>query len=265
MPIVFSAITPHPPLAIPSIGKDHVKHLKKTLDSFKKIEQDVYASKPETIIILSPHGKILQDAININLYPEYIGNFEDFGDYSTRLVFKSDPMSIQNIRSDQETYEKNILTLTSEPNVDYGIAIPLYFILQHMKDIPIIPINPCGKNLKIHYEIGAHLKRIISRINKRFAIICSGELSHKLTKDAPGGFSPQAEIFDKTLIELLKKKNPEGILELDPNLSDIASECCLKVMSLMFGMISDIQYTMEILSYEFPYGVGYLSAEMILQ
>lgn len=265
MPIVSAAITPHPPIAIPSIGKENTKHLKKTLDSFKKIEQDVYASKPETIIVLSPHGKILPDAVNMNLYPEYIGNFEEFGDYSSRLVFKSDTMTIQNIRSDQELYEKNMLALTSEPNVDYGISIPLYFILEHMKNIPIIPINPCGKDLKNHYETGMRLKRILSRINRRFAIICSGDLSHKLTKDAPGGFLKEAEIFDKAIIELLKKNNPEGILDIDPKLSRNAQECCLKVMCLLFGMLSNIQYTIEILSYEFPFGVGHLSAEMIFK
>lgn len=265
MPIVFSAITPHPPLAIPSIGKENTKHLKKTIESFARLEQDLYASKPETIIILSPHGKIFQDAVNINLYPEYVGSFEEFGDFSTKLTFKSDAMSIQHIRSDEELYEKNIVILTSEPKIDYGISIPLFFLLQHMKNVPIIPMHPCGKDLKIHYEIGTYFKRILSRINKRFAVICSGDMSHGLTKDAPGGFSPQAEIFNKNLINLLKKKDYEGIIQLDPLLSEKASECCLKVMSMALGLLSDGTYDFDILSYEFPYGIGYLSAEMLLR
>src|SRR3989344_2615227 len=237
MPIVFSAIIPHPPLAIPSIGKDNVKHLKKTLNSFEKIEQDLYASKPDAIIIISPHGKIIQDSINVNLYPEYTGSFEEFGDFSSKLMLKSDP------------------------KVDYGISIPLYFLLQHMKNTPIIPITPSTMDLKTHYKVGMLLQRVISRINKRFAIICSAELSHRLTKDAPGGFSDQGEIFDKSFIELLKKHDTKGILHFNPDLGEEASECCLKAVSIAKGIMMGMKYHMEILSYEFPYGVGYLAAE----
>src|SRR3989344_6956185 len=261
MPIVFSAIIPHPPLAIPSIGKDNVKHLKKTLNSFEKIEQDLYASKPDAIIIISPHGKIIQDSINVNLYPEYTGSFEEFGDFSSKLMFKSDAMTIQEIRSEYEVSEKKHITLISDPKVDYGISIPLYFLLQHMKNTPIIPITPSTMDLKTHYKVGMLLQRVISRINKRFAIICSAELSHRLTKDAPGGFSDQGEIFDKSFIELLKKHDTKGILHFNPDLGEEASECCLKAVSIAKGIMMGMKYHMEILSYEFPYGVGYLAAE----
>jgi len=40
-------------------------------------------------------------------------------------------------------------------------------------------------------------------------------LSHKLTKNAPEGFSPQAKEFDKKIIQNLKKKNLQSILDID--------------------------------------------------
>lgn len=263
MPIVFSAITPHPPLGIPSIGKENAVHLKKTLEAFQKIEQDLYASKPDTVIIISPHGKTLQDSVNINLYPEYEGTFEEFGDFSTKLAFKSDSSSIQEIRTEYEVHEKKLIVLTSNPKIDYGISIPLYFLMQHMKHVPIIPITPCGMDLKTHHKVGRHLKRVLSKTDKRFAIIASGEFSHRLTKDAPGGFSERAEEFDKSIINLIKKHDTRSILHFDTNLSEEASECCLKVISIALGLMMGIKYSVKILSYEFPYGVGYFSAEML--
>ena len=112
MPIVFSAITPHPPVLIPEIGKDNLAKIKKTEEAMKKLEQDLYAAKPESILIISPHGQIFDDAFNINLSASYKANFKDFGDFGLELEFKSDYMSIQAIRAADETQTNVPITLS---------------------------------------------------------------------------------------------------------------------------------------------------------
>ena len=57
MSIVFAAITPHAPVLIPEIGKENLKKLTKTEAALKKLEQELYAAKPESLVVISPHGQ----------------------------------------------------------------------------------------------------------------------------------------------------------------------------------------------------------------
>lgn len=257
MPLVFSAITPHPPVLIPEIGKDNLKKIAKTEEAMKKLEQDFYAAKPESLLIISPHGKILDDAFNINLSTDYSANFKEFGDFGLELKFKSDYMSIQEIRAADEGHKEVPLVLTSETELDHGFSVPLYYLTQHLKNIPIIPITYSALDYKQHFALGQFLHRQLSKINKRFAIIASGDLSHRLTKDAPGGYSEQGEVFDRQLIELLKKKDSQGIMNMDPKLIKAAGECGLRSIIIMLGIIDSLNTETEVLSYEGPFGVGY--------
>ena len=258
MPLVFAAITPHPPVLIPEIGKENLKQITKTEEAMKKLEQDLYVAKPESILVISPHGKIFNDAFNINLSADYSANFKEFGDFAVELKFKSDYMSIQEIRAADETQKSVSLVLSSEPEIDHGFSVPLYYLTQHLKNIPIIPITYSGLNYQKHFEFGQFLHRQLSKINKRFAIIASGDLSHRLTKEAPAGYSPNGAKFDKQLIGLIKKKDIQGILNINPNLCQEAGECGLRSIIILAGIIESLNVTPEILSYEGPFGVGYL-------
>jgi AmmeMemoRadiSam system protein B len=258
MPIVFGAITPHPPVLIPEIGKDNLPKLAKTEAAMKKLEQDLYAAKPESLVIISPHGQILDSAFNINLSADYTASFKEFGDFSLELKFKSDYMSIQQIRASDEAQKSVPIVLTSNNEIDHGFGVPLYYLTPHLKDIQIIPIVYSALDINQHFAFGQYLHQQLSKINKRFAIIASGDLSHRLTKDAPGGYSKQGAVFDKKLAALIKKKDISGILGLDQKLVEEAGECALRSIAIMLGIIETMNFSTEVLSYEGPFGVGYL-------
>lgn len=263
MPIVFAAITPHPPLIIPSIGGESVKKLKKTERAFKKLEQDLYASQPECVIILSPHGKILPDAFLIDFYPEYVGGFEEFGDHSMKCTAKSDVQTIQEIRSSAQYNKEVPVVFSSDPKIDYGISIPLIFLSAHLKNVPIVPIHPSGLSISDHCLFGYFLKRQLHHLNKRFALIASGDLAHGLTKNVSSGYSRKSVAFNKKIIECVKKRDIEEFMKLDEKQIQEISMCCHKVFTMLFCAMRDSNYTIEFLSYENPFGVGYLTAELM--
>jgi len=255
--LVFSAITPHPPILIPTIGKENLKQIKKTAEAMKLLEEELYASQPDVIIIISPHGAILPDAFSINLSPIYRTNLEEFGDFGTKKEFKNNLMLINRFREEAE--DKSLpLVLISEENLDHGSSVPLFYLTKHLPNIAIIPIGYSLLDYKSHLDFGDSLKNEIFNSNKRIAVIASGDLSHRLTKEAPAGYSTQGKIFDQKLIELLKKKDIKGILNLDPKLIEEAGECGLRSILILLGIIQRINYDFEVLSYEGPFGVGYL-------
>jgi MEMO1 family protein len=260
--LVFSAICPHPPILIPTIGKDNIKKINNTVEALKKLEQDLYAAKPEVIVIISPHGEIIPDAFSLNLNTEYKAKFEEFGDFTTTLEFPSSPLLALKFK---ERVENDLpIVLSSSANLDHGSAVPLFYLTKHLKKIEIIPICYSFLDYDKHFQFGRLLKKEIAKSDKRIAVIASGDLSHALTKDAPAGYSPKGEEFDNSLIALLKRKDIPGILKMKPKSIEDAAECGFRSFAILFGIIEEYKFDVEILSYEGPFGVGYMVANFKL-
>lgn len=255
MSIVFSAIVPHPPILIPQIGKDNLKKLKTTVNAFEKLKNELQKSKAETVLIISPHGLVHDDVFTMNLNPDFNADFESFGDFSTKETWPGDIGLTYKIREALET--KAPLQLISSPDLDHGTSVPL-FLLASGLEIKIIPLYYSGLSNEEHFNFGKMLRRELQIRKKPIAVIASGDLSHTITKDAPAGYNPKGKKFDNKLIELLKNKNPQDLLKLDEELIAGACECGLKSIIIQQGIMDDINYEPHLLSYEAPFGVGYL-------
>ena len=92
------------------------------------------------------------------------------------------------------------------------------------------------------------------------AVIASGDRSHRLTLDAPAGYNPEGKKFDEEIVRLVGENNAEGIMNLDPAMIEAAGECGLRSIIMLMGALKGLDVTPEVLSYEGPFGVGYLVA-----
>ncbi len=253
--LVFSAITPHPPILIPTIGRESLEQIKKTCRAMEELGRDFYLAQPETAIIISPHGKLFSDAFTLNSAPEFSVDFKAFGDLETKLEFSGDIGLGHKIKETLET--KIPLQLISEPELDHGAGVPLYYLNQKIK-AKIVPLGYAFFDLKKHFELGQALAEIIHREKRRIAVIASGDLSHSLTPAAPAGYMVEGKKFDEQLIKLIKEKNFDAILNLDKNLVENANECGLRSIVILAGILAEYNFEPQVLSYEGPFGVGYL-------
>jgi len=155
--------------------------------------------------------------------------------------------------------------IISAPHPDWGFNVPLFFLAKDFSGK--IGTYLMGlENPKLYFEEGQKLyKSKVRGLGPKVAIIASGDLSHCLKEDGPYGFNPDGPKFDKELIESLKKKDVEKILKLDEMFPE-AGECGLRSICFLLGILekSGINYKPEILSYEGPFGVGYLVANFKL-
>ena len=257
MSLIFSAIVPHPPIIIPNIGKGNLKKLENTIKSFEKIRKELIDNAIDTIFIISPHGIVQSESFTLNLSPEFFCDFKNFGDLETKKTWAGNIGLAHRIREQLET--KAPLQMTTEHELDHGSAIPLLLLTKDLNNIKIIPLSYSGLNNEAHYKFGQLLKRELIFNKDRVAVIASGDLSHRITKDAPAGYSPKGKKFDKKLIDLLEKGKTDEILKMDHDLINEAGECGLKSILILLGIIDDIKHTPKLLSYEHPFGVGYLT------
>ncbi|MFH1780742.1 MAG: class III extradiol dioxygenase subunit B-like domain-containing protein [Candidatus Nealsonbacteria bacterium] len=152
--------------------------------------------------------------------------------------------------------------IISSPHEDWGFNVPLHFLAPDFKG-EIKKYVTDEESPAFHFEEGKKIVR--ERFSDNCALIASGDLSHCLKKDGPYGFQPDGPKFDEALIKALEKKDIEKILTLD-ELYPEAGECGLRSICFILGILeeSKINYEIQILSYEGPWGVGYLVADFKL-
>lgn len=155
------------------------------------------------------------------------------------------------------------LIIISSPHPDWGFDVPLFFLAKDFQG-KIEKVLTGLESPQSYFEKGkeTYIKYDIQNTKHKVALIASGDLSHCLKEDGPYGFQPDGPLFDKNLVESLKEKDIESILKLDDKYPE-AGECGLRSFCFILGMLeqSKIAYKPEILSYEGPFGVGYLTAE----
>lgn len=264
MSIITAALVPHPPLLIPEIGKENWKLLEKTYNSYKSIEEDIYAGQVETVVIISAHGPEQEQAFGINIGEMFNVSFKEFGDFSDKISAKGDVALAQTLK--EELSDEVNVDLVNKVELDHGVGVPLYLLVgyppnkpEFLKKLKILPIYFSGADLNANYEFGQRLRRQLQITDKRIAVLASGDLSHCLTKNAPGGYSTKGAKFDKKIIEILKKGNFKEVMEIKENIIKEAKSCGLKPITILAGMLETIECRPELLSYEYPFGVGYLT------
>jgi len=261
MPLVFSAICPHPPIIIPQIGQENIRLVDQTISALLNLEKKLVAQKPEIIILVSPHSPLIPDKF-ICLNGDYLkGDFAQFGHPEVSLEFKTNRQLIQEIKKEFGS----LIEIVPEADLDHGALVPLFYLTSgKLNNLNLILLGFSFLPLDVHFNFGRRLGKIIKESNKRIAFIASGDLSHRLNREAPAGYSPYGLKFDQKLIDLLKNKKTKEIINMDPYLIEEAGECGLKSIIIALGIISGLNYQTEILSYEGPFGVGYLVANFKL-
>ncbi|MCX6811236.1 MAG: AmmeMemoRadiSam system protein B [Candidatus Berkelbacteria bacterium] len=257
----FAALTPHPPIIIPEIGGEDSKKTSKTITAMEKLSIELKKTSPDTIIIISPHGLVYPDRINICGMLNLRGTLSQFGIGGLKFKFQNDPELAEALT--QKAEENGIQTLLYDNDnsffeLDHGTVVPLYFLAKELKkDIKILPIAYSYQDKGLLFAFGEIIQEVAAKSKKKIALIASGDLSHRLTQTAPAGYNESGKEFDKLIINHLKAKDIQGILEMDDDFIEDAGECGYRSILILIGALSKTNFKPEILSYEGPFGVGY--------
>ncbi|MBM7624018.1 AmmeMemoRadiSam system protein A [Sporohalobacter salinus] len=269
--VVFAGLSPHPPVAVPEIGRNRLNEIEDTRKAMKELAEKTKEVEPDLVITISPHGPVFSDAISILNLEELKGDFGQFGLPEIELSYDlqedvieelvrvtklkdSTGSKIEVARIDEKTARK----FEIDPRLDHGALVPLYYLAEAgLEDIPLVPITMGMLPYEDLYEFGKIIQLIAEKLDYKIAVIASGDLSHRLTPNAPAGFNPQAKEFDQQLIEALKEDRVEDVFELDQDLIEKAGECGLRPIIIMLGALDGLAVEPELLSYEGPFGVGY--------
>lgn len=261
MAIVRAYALPHPPLAVPGVGRGQEKKISRSLQAFNDVSEEIADIAPETIVFITPHNVLYADYFHISPGESARGDFSRFNASGVRFETRYDTELVKEISriAGREGVPAGTLGERDE-KLDHGVMVPMWFINNRYKDYMTVRISQSGMDPSSHYRLGQFIAEAVELTGRKTVLIASSDMSHKLNHEGPYGYAPEGPEFDDTVVELLSKSDFLSLLEIPESLRERAAECGYNSLVVMAGCYDRRRVDTKILSYEGPYGVGYAIA-----
>ncbi len=264
-------ILPHPPVIVPRIGRGRERQAVPTVESVKRAAKEIGQERPTTIILSTPHAPCFRDYVYMPDTEILSGDFASFGSPEIELSFRNNEKlrsmivkraSLMGIHAGSLSESQKKQYRISD-RLDHGALVPLYFIAKELDDFRLICISTPFLSFQELYDFGKCIKEAVAESDERVIYIASGDLSHRLTEEAPAGYHPKGFEYDKYLVDKVRNSDVKGLLTTDENFLEKAGECGTRSIVMMYGAFHGMTLSADIYSYEGPFGVGYLIAKII--
>ena len=248
------ALLPHPPILLPAIGQGREKEAAATLQACGEAAREIASWAPDVLVLISPHAPGKARAVAVNGSESLKGSLRAFGFSQEEQCWNG---ASELAKSLVTAWERGgISCQEQEQELDHGALVPLYFLAQAGCKAKVVTVSFGALAQRQYYEMGQMLLRLILAGTQRVAVIASGDLSHRVTRNAPAGYHPAGTQFDKQVVAALGQGDVETLLHLPWELLEEAGECGLRSILFLLGACGP-KPSVRHLSYEAPFGVGY--------
>ncbi len=245
-------LMPHAPVLLPDVGYDHVE-LREIRKAMQLASHFLLAEKSDLLLVISPHGPRHDGDALFWATDNVHGDLDAFGFPDVALGPWPQDQIFRDLCLDLNGDVNIHYTYSAE--IDHGSLVPLFFLKTqgHIRKVVILSVVPWLKLEKIRF-LAKGILAANERLDRRVSILVSGDFSHRLNADAPGGYHPSGQIFDNQLIGFLKKNSWSDILNMSHDLKDLAGQDVWTPLALLLLLN---QWQANLLHYTSPFGVGY--------
>ncbi|MDP2182905.1 MAG: AmmeMemoRadiSam system protein A [Actinomycetota bacterium] len=259
---IFGIIAPHPPIMVPAVGGADADVTRASADSMEVAARLLASYDPDTVVVMSPHSPAVAGSFAIDTAARTSGSLGQFGAAQTAITCQGDPALAAALLERLERRGISAVDRASNAalrsgELDHGVVVPMSF-LDPAGRWPLLVLSLSYLPLGTHVALGEELASAADDLGRRIAFVASGDCSHRLTHDAPAGYSLRGAELDATLVELIGASDFDGLTHIDPGLAEAGGECGLRSFVTLGGVARPAHA--RVLSYEGPWGVGYLTA-----
>lgn len=255
-PFVFACIIPHGGEIVPELSGEDVSRMEKTRENARRLGRQTEEAKPDTLIVVTPHGTRINGQFSIASSEWMTGYEEENGSRYEMKRKVNRTLASQITRASQKAKlpAASINFATSEgPKsnlpLDFGAVVPLRF----MPDVPIVVITPSREvSCSDHLKFGEVIRKVVAASDYRIGLIASCDWCHTHHEDGPYGYDPAAGPLDADIVHLVKSNEIEKMKDFDPARVDAAKPDGIGQALVLAGAIPKEERRVEFLSYEVP-------------
>ncbi len=263
MSSTFGVIAPHPPIMVDAVGGVQVREVVSTRAGMQVEAMSLNVFDPDAVVIMSPHAPVAADAFLVDGSDELSGSLAQFGDRET-YRYRGDPelaAEIVNLLNDRGVPAALRPEVGgSSPGVlDHAVLVPMSF-LDPKGRWPLVVLSLSFLPYEMHREVGKAVCEAAAHLGRRVAFVASGDMSHRLKSEGPYSFSPFGPQLDAEIRNLVEAGDLEALSEIDDRVIEGGGECGLRSFIALGGFVGHGKVPTRVLSYEGPWGVGYMTA-----
>jgi MEMO1 family protein len=247
---------------VPEVGGEAIVDVRSSIDAMAEMTRRVIASGAETVILISPHAPLEPSVFVAYDGPELFGDFSNFRAPAATVRAPLDDALLQEITITASAQKLEVIRIRVD--LDHGTAVPLYFLQRNGWQGNLIALGYSFLSNEDHIRFGQCVRQAVDAVGRPVAFIASGDLSHRLQPGAPAGYNSQAHLFDEKVVAAVRNCSISRIAELDQDLRRKAGECGYRSMLVAIGVTQGVPATCEVISYEAPFGVGYMVAQLLM-
>ena len=249
---------PHPPIILPEVGRGEEKKISATDEAYRRAAAFIGNLAPETIVLISPHSVMYADYFHISPGESAKGDMRRFRAPQVEILADYDSAFAAALSESASRAGFPAGTLGERnPELDHGTMIPLYYVNKFYTDYRLVRIGLSGLPLTDHYCLGRMIQKTADILNRRVAVIGSGDLSHKLREDGPYGLAKEGLLYEERIMDVMGRAAFDELFDFDEVFCEKAAECGHRSFCVMAGALDGMEVEAERLSHEGTFGVGY--------
>ena len=257
--LVFGAIAPHGGDILEEIADDP-RVMAKTRSAMQEMGRRFRAARPDTVVVLTPHGIIVEGAISCGATPLAGGMLGD-APKQIQAVFETDMDLVERIFAEATTQELPLARLVGEESagdavlpLDWGALIPLWYTAHRAEPRPQVVVMAPDRRLPRETLVrsGVAIARAADASGKRVALIASCDQGHAHDKQGPYGYSPASARHDAAMCEAIDENDLPRLLGWPEAFLEEAKVDAFWQTIILAGALGHTPMYGELLSYEAP-------------
>jgi aromatic ring-opening dioxygenase LigB subunit len=256
MSVPIATLMCHAPIVVPAVGGDRAPECAATTAAMRAVAARIVARRPAVLVVLSPHTPRARDAWGILEADVVRGDLAAFRAPREQVRLPGAPVARSRLRAAAAGAGARVARLPDQP-LDHGAMVPLWFLVEAGWRGPTVVVALPGDESGAE-AFGRALREAAG--DEPWAILASGDLSHRLQPGAPAGFHPEARAFDAAFVGRLRAGDLRGASQVAPSLREIAAEDVVTSTAAAAAAVAHRGERCEVLAYEGPFGVGYCEA-----
>ncbi len=239
----------------------------RTRAAMKELGRRCALARPDTVVVLTPHGMVVEGAISIGETKAAAGALGERPPARVSAVFETDLELAQAITQEAQSQNVPLARLVGEEKdallpLDWGALVPLWFVAHPLTPRPRVVVLAPDRALPRETLVrgGLAIARAARASGRRVALVASCDQGHAHDPLGAYGYDPAAREHDEAMCRAVAEDDLPRLLLWPNDLLDAAKVDAYWQTLMLMGALGHTPMTPDLLSYEAPTYFGMLVA-----